>query len=194
MKTMSGTNSNTILVWTKNKNILRFTSEIAEELKLNIYHATIETDLIAIPCFLMIVDTEKLKDDFLSDFNQIAKYMDSGKRSIMVFGKRIKNLPFHIKFLVTYANRAITKEYILNLVNKAMNPKQNIKQVLFKQRIRRLIFLYTLLDEGKVLATKEMSELFEITDRTLRRDIKVLRDVCDKEITYDKDIGYYFHP
>lgn len=173
---------------------MRFTSEIAEELKLNIYHATIETDLIAIPCFLMIVDTEKLKDDFLSDFNQIAKYMDSGKRSIVVFGKRIKNLPFHVKFLVTYANRAITKEYVLDLVNKARNPKQNLKQGLFKQRMQRIIFLYKLLDEGKVLVTKEMSELFEISDRTLRRDIKVLRDVCDKDITFDKDIGYYFQP
>jgi hypothetical protein len=192
MKTMSATN--TILVWTKNQNIIRFTTEIAEKLKLSIYHATIETDLIAIPCFLMIVDTEKLKDDFLSDFNQIAKHMDSGKRSIIVFGKRINNLPFHVKFLITYANRAITKDYILNLVNKARNPKQNIKQGLFKQRIQRIIFLYKLLDEGKVLVTKEMSELFEISDRTLRRDIKVLRDVCDKDITYDKDIGYYFQP
>jgi predicted DNA-binding transcriptional regulator YafY len=37
-----------------------------------------------------------------------------------------------------------------------------------------------------------MGEFFEMSDRTLRRDIKILRDVCDKEIAFDKDCGYYF--
>ena len=65
---------------------------------------------------------------------------------------------------------------------------------MFKERIHRIIFLHKLLDEGKVIATKEMGELFEMSDRTLRRDIKILRDVCDKEIAFDKDYGYYFLP
>ena len=173
---------------------MRFISEIAIELNLSIYNAEVETDLIAVPCFLMIVDTEKLKDDFLSDFNQIAKQMDSGVRSILVVGKRLMNLPFHVKLLVTYANRMITKDYLLKIINTARDTKRNVKQDIFKERIHRIIFLYKLLGEGKVIATKDMSELFEMSDRTLRRDIKVLRDVCDKEIIFDKDSGYYFLP
>jgi hypothetical protein len=186
--------SNTILLWTKNQHIIRSTSEIAVELNLTIHNAEVETDLIAVPCFLMIVDTEKLKDDFLTDFNQIAKHMDSGVRSILVVGKRLMNLPFHVKLLVTYANRTITKDYLLKIINTARDTKRNVKQDMFKERIHRIIFLYKLLDEGKVIATKEMGELFEMSDRTLRRDIKVLRDVCDKEIIFDKDSGYYFLP
>ncbi len=187
-------NSNTILLWTKNQHIIRFTSEIAVELNLTIYNSEVEADLIAVPCFLMIVDTEKLKDDFLSDFNQIAKHMDSGVRSILVVGKRLMNLPFHVKLLVTYANRTITKGYLVKIINTACDIKRNVKQDMFKERIHRIIFLYKLLVEGKVIATKEMGELFEMSDRTLRRDIKILRDVCDKEIIFDKDSGYYFLP
>ena len=190
----NASNSNTILVWTKSKTIIRITSEIAEELKLNIYKVAVETDLIAVPCFLMIVDTEKLKDDFLSDFNQIAKHMDSGVRSILVVGKRLMTLPFYVKLLVTYANRTITKDYLLKIINTARDTKRNVKQDMFKERIHRIIFLYKLLDEGKVIGTKEMCEFFEMSDRTLRRDIKILRDVCDKEIIFDKDYGYYFLP
>ena len=187
-------NSNTILLWTKNQSIIRLTSEIAIEFNLSIYNVEEETDLIAVPCFLMIIDTEKLKDDFLSDFNQIAKYIDSGVRSILVVGKRLMNLPFHVRLLVTYANRTITKDYLLKIINTARDTKRNVKQDMFKERIHRIIFLYKLLDEGKLFATKEMGELFEMSDRTLRRDIKILRDVCDKEIFFDKDSGYYFLP
>ncbi|MEI6681635.1 MAG: HTH domain-containing protein [Bacteroidota bacterium] len=190
----SASNSNTILLWTKNQHIRRLTSEIAVELNLSIYNVEEETDLIAVPCFLMILDTEKLKDDFLSDFNGIAKHMDSGVRSILVVGKRLLNLPFHVKLLVTYANRTITKDYLLKIINTARDIKRNVKQDMFKERIHRIIFLYKLLDEGKVIATKEMGELFEMSDRTLRRDIKILRAVCDKEIVFDKDSGYYFLP
>lgn len=185
-------NRNTILLWTKNQHIIKFTSEITKELALNIYNVEVETDLIAIPSFLMIVDAENLKDDFLLDFNQIAKHMDSGVRSIFVVGKRLMNLPFHVKLLVTYANRTITKEYLLKIINKTRDVKRNVKQDMFKERIHRIIFLYKLLDEGKVIPTKEMGEFFEMSDRTLRRDIKILRDVCDKEIAFDKDCGYYF--
>jgi len=86
----------------------------------------------------------------------------------------------------------VTKEYIHNLILKAMNPKKNIKQDVFRDKIHRIIFLYKLLNEGKDIVTNEICELFEISDRTLRRDIKVLRDVCDNEIYFDKDKGYYF--
>ena len=188
----SHTETNTVLVWTKNKEIIGFTSEIAQELNLKIYYADIETDLLAIPCFMMFVDTEKLRDDFLSDFNEIAKHMDSGKQSIVVIGKRLMNLPFHVKPFVINAKRNITKEYIYKLVVKARQFKQHVKQDIFKKRINRIIFIYKLLDEGKVIITSEMCDLFETSDRTLRRDIKVLRDVCDKEIRFDKDSGYYF--
>jgi hypothetical protein len=190
----STSNSNTILVWTTNKPIIKFTSEIAIDLNLTIYKVEVETDLIAVPCFLMIVDTENLKENFLSDFNQIAKHMDSGVHSILVVGKRIMNLPFHVKLLVDYANRTITKDYLLKIINTARDTKLNVKQDMFKERIHRIIFLYKLLDEGKVIATKEMGELFEMSDRTLRRDIKILRDVCDKEIIFYKYSGYYFLP
>jgi hypothetical protein len=190
MKTYSA--ANTILVWTNNQDIIRFSSDIAEDLKLNIYHADVETDLMAVPCFLMIVDSEKLKEIFLSDFNKIAKHMDDSKCSIVVFGKRLTNVPYYVKALIKYGNKIITKEYIHNLILKAMNSKKNIKQNVFREKIHRIIFLYKLLNEGKGIVTNEICELFEISDRTLRRDIKVLRDVCDNEIFFDKDKGYYF--
>jgi hypothetical protein len=174
IKTYSATN--TILVWTNNQNIIWFTSKIAEYLKLNIYHAEVETDLMAVPCSLMIVDTEKLKEIFLSVFNKIAKHMDAGKCSIVVFEKRLTNVPYYVKELVSYGNKTITKEYTHNLILKAMSPKKNIKQDVFREKIHRIIFLYKLLNEGKDIVTNEICELFEISDRTLRRDIKVLRD------------------
>jgi hypothetical protein len=185
--------SKTILMWTKNPPISKFTLEIAKELKLNVHNIKTETDLLAIPCFLIIVDTEKLKTELLSDFNQIAKHMNPNECSIIVFGKRIINAPFYVKPLLTYANKAITKEYLEKLIKKAMTFPKKIKQDMFKQRINRIIYLYKLLDEGKVIETKDICFYFEISDRTLRRDVKVLRDVCDKEIMFNKDSGYYFN-
>jgi hypothetical protein len=189
METYSTTK--TILVWTKNKELISFASEIAEELYLNIYLAKDDIDLIAVPCFLMLVDTEKLRDDFLLGFNQFAKEMEPEKSSIIVFGKRLRNVPFSVRPLLKYANSVITKEYIFMLINKAMKPRMNIKHEIFKQRIHRIIYMYKLLDEGKVIISKEFSEFFDVSDRTIRRDIKILREVCDQEIFFDKDRGYY---
>ena len=185
--------SKTILMWTNNPLILKFTQEIAKELKLNIHHAKTETDILAIPCFLMMIETEKLKEELLSDFNQIVKHMNPSECSIIVFGKRLTNAPFYVKPLLTYANKAITKEYLEKLIKKAMISTKKIKQDMFKQRINRIMYLYKILDEGKVIETKDICFYFEISDRTLRRDVKVLRDVCDKEIMFNKDSGYYFN-
>jgi len=52
----------------------------------------------------------------------------------------------------------------------------NIKQDVLREKIHRIIFLYKLLNEGKDILTNEICELFEISVRALRRDIKVLRD------------------
>lgn len=182
----------TILLWTKNPDIIKFSKEIAEEYKLEIYNAECESDIIAIPGFINIIDSEKLNDNFLKGFNQYAKFLDTAEYSILVFGKRLINVPFYVKLLIAYINKPITKAYIRKLIFKAMNPKKAIKQEIFKKRINRIIHLYKKLDEGDI-KIEDACIFYEISSRTLRRDIRVLRDSCDEEINFKKDRGYYIY-
>lgn len=183
--------ANTILLWTKNQDIIKFTTDIAQELKLNIYNGKVLADLTQVPSFIIIVDTEFLIDNFQVDFNNYIRKEDSNRCSLVIVGKKLVGVPYRVKPLITYVEKAITKEYIHSLIEKAMGPIKNPKQEKFEQRVHRIIYLYILLNEGKKkVFTKDLIEHFQISERTLRRDIKVLKDVCDKEIVFDKDYGY----
>lgn len=179
---------NTVLVWTKNKTIIKYTSEIANEMKFELLKADCGSDLIAAPCFLMIIDAEKLTDDFLSSFNKLAKCID-WNCSILVYGKKISNIPSHVNKLISFYNKPFTKSFIKNKVLEGLKSKKVLKKDIFRKIIFRLITLYKMLDK-EIVIPKDACDIFEISDRTLRRDIKILRDVCEGEILFNKKTGY----
>jgi DeoR/GlpR family transcriptional regulator of sugar metabolism len=49
-----------------------------------------------------------------------------------------------------------------------------------------------MLDHGEPIKTKEICERFKISERTLRRDIKILKEVdLERPIYFDPEEGYF---
>ena len=58
----------------------------------------------------------------------------------------------------------------------------------------RLLIMYSQLLDGKVLNKKELAEQFQVSPRSIQRDIEVLRCFfaerhLQQEVVYDKDVG-----
>ncbi len=62
-----------------------------------------------------------------------------------------------------------------------------VRQRAFHDRVRRIVLLHYELRASSVLAVDRVLERHGITERTLRRDLKVLRDVFpDLDVTYER--------
>lgn len=68
----------------------------------------------------------------------------------------------------------------------------NVKEKQLHDKIKRIIFLYDILKKGNDINTVKNWAKFGITERTLGRDVKVLRDLdLHRTILYSKDRGYH---
>jgi predicted DNA-binding transcriptional regulator YafY len=66
------------------------------------------------------------------------------------------------------------------------------RQEALLNQVSRLIDLYQLLKMGLPIHVEETCAKYKISDRSLRRDIKLFKDVNpDRKISFDKVKGYY---
>ena len=70
-------------------------------------------------------------------------------------------------------------------IRKSDNPNEKLKH-----SVSRIIQIYELLREDKDVFTDKICEEFKISERTFRRDIKLLKDVYEVEIIPDNEKGY----
>jgi hypothetical protein len=275
----SYSNTNTIIVWSENKELKKYVNEIAKSIGIHIHAAKNVTDLFAVPCFLKIVDAIHLKEIHIWLDNQPELFFDNYLDKILYYSKSrysesrilvqiIEEIPFNISkkylteiiekyneiairweevkikqfksraFRVVYLHHIIkTETYlciadlirVLNLSErnirrdietlKIIYPKldigfdkdghrfgmrrmgsravsiakvPNVKEKQLHDKIKRIIFLYDILKKGNSINVEKNCAKFDITERTLSRDIKVLRDLdLHRTIIYSKDRGYH---
>ena len=60
-----------------------------------------------------------------------------------------------------------------------------------KSKIYRITFIYDALRRGVTVRTEDLCDIFDVSDRTIRRDFKILSEVLDEKISYDKDGGFF---
>jgi len=52
--------TDTIILWSENKEIIKYTHELAKELGVQVFEPEVISDLVAIPCFFKIIDAKHL--------------------------------------------------------------------------------------------------------------------------------------
>lgn len=70
-------------------------------------------------------------------------------------------------------------------IRKSDNPHEKLKN-----SVGRIIHIYELLRKGEEVFTEKICTEFKISERTLRRDLKLLKDVYEVEIVPDAVKGY----
>jgi hypothetical protein len=267
-------NTDTIILWSDNKEIGKYTIELAKELGVSVYAPDIISDFFAVPGFIRIIDSEKLlellrisgRNTFIDEYF----YFDDCK--ILVSGQFRFVVTYPLRKNVEFLPEIISKKILLPIIKhslesairesefrnnqfkkknfriltlhhlieskgnidieklafryklstktigrdleilKAINPTQSFfskltsyktnkpkntfvlskRQIASTNQLKRLIDLYQLLKDGLVINVEKTCAKYKITERSIRRDIKLLRDVNpERKIIYDKIKGYY---
>jgi hypothetical protein len=180
--------TNTILVWTENKDIVKFTNEIAKELRLKIWTAKSTTDLMAVPCFLQIIDSVHLKDLIINLDKEAKEYFNYNEAKILLCDKFRFVLPLN----VIEAPQIISKIYLYTLTKGNLDlalREESFRKKQYKKRSWRAIYLYHLIANGEKIDMKGLAIKFDLTgneNKTITRGFDLL-----KEIYPTLEISYY---
>lgn len=178
--------TDTILVWSENKEIVQFSKEIAKELGLKLFKPTKITDLMAVPCFLKIIDSIHLKELLTELDKEKEEYFSFNETKIIVNGKYKFTLPYPARELVLEAPYVISKKYLFNIIKENLESalrEEEFRNNQYKKRSWRAIYLYHLIISGETLNIQKITNKFDLTgneDKTIKRGLELLMEIDPK--------------
>lgn len=167
---------NTVLLATANKELRALLGTLAIP-ELRVYEAKQKQDIVAVPYCVAYIDADRLYADLVTSLAEMAEDGDPGFR-LVVLGS-VPEMPGHLKAITTAAPYVWSRKIVQQQITSAMSHSsgEQKRQQQFQDRVYRIIQLYHDLREGKVVAIDSILGRYDITERTLRRDLKVLRDL-----------------
>lgn len=198
---------NSVLIWTENKELMTLTEKVIGKLGLQLKEADCATDLIAIPCFYIIIDAPKLNKESIELLHEMAKVMYENEQKILLISESSQRIPKRLQKFIKRIDNIPLESELMNCINdaKILNPvyKRKILNENFnyknfdhtKKRIFRVWYIYNELKkkDGCVNAY-HYSTIFDVSDKTIHRDIDILRDF-ECNIIHDaqgmQGSGYY---
>lgn len=177
---------NTVLLATANTELRALLGTLAIP-ELYVYEAKHKEDIVAIPYCLAYIDADRLDADLVTFLAEMAEDADPGFR-LVVLGTT-PDMPASLKAITTVAPYVWSRKIIVQQITVAMGQARGAhkRQQQFQERVYRIIQLYHELREGKVVEIDRILGRYGMTERTLRRDLKVLRDLFpDLPVIYDR--------
>lgn len=175
--------TSTIAVWSDNTEIIKYINAIAKELKLNIFDPEHVVDLIAIPCFLKILDAKHfdiLIRELSGSCNEYFLYNDC---KIAIYGKEKTDMQRIPKNLIEEIPFVLSKKYFSKLIKQELDSvikEDAYRKKQFKKRIFRIMALYHTHENGEYINIEKISTRFDIDARTFRRDLEALKKAVPK--------------
>jgi hypothetical protein len=168
---------NTILVYSKSKVLIDLLKTLDKENNVKYFKVKKVEDFIAVPSFMVIVDSSLLNDKIIDIFSQIVPFEQINEYSIILLGANSLKIPNSIKKYITMIN-----ENLVGLNNIIKRKYGFIKPKLTKQnqmieKYRRIINLYVKSSSDHQLDIDQYCNEYNVTERTLRRDIKLLKAI-----------------
>lgn len=184
----------TILLLNKDKEITSIVEKIAHSLKLKIYYGEIVTDLYAIPNFFSVIDTDIFDEECLDILKDLHSF-DNPKEFCLFLSKPV-HIPRELKRLVVFAqnNGKLEAQLRTEIINRQSNIKKRKtdKKSLTRKLSRLFSILRKLEPEGNYVRVSELSKEFDVSEKTIMRDIQFLRFEGCEDIRYDpQKKGFY---
>lgn len=184
--------NNKITHWTSNTHIIKCLQSINKILKIELLSINCAEDLIAIPGFINIVDSHILTEKLLTGLNPFLKHWDNDERMILAVGKRFAIDDVEIKKLFKFIPDSADEQTLLGIIKYRINLKTaKRKEDIQKSKIYRIIFIYNALYRNVPMRTENLYEIFDVSERTIRRDFKILSEVLDKKISYSANFEFH---
>ncbi|MEI6764690.1 MAG: HTH domain-containing protein [Bacteroidota bacterium] len=196
----------TVLIWTKDDSLKERVRTAVEKLGLRLVTAECDADIIGIPCFYVILDSSKLNAPLTEYLNKMARVMADYEQTILIVGTNRHRIPNPLKNFVVKLDEVPDSLFLEKSIEKAHDNcpavmRQNMNNTFAytqfdrtKKRIFRVWYLHKeLTKKGGYANTKVFANIFNVSEKTILRDIKILKDFSC-EIYYDgwaQNKGFY---
>lgn len=177
--------------WPLSKNVETLSEILSKKLLLPIIKSNLEMAIREVAfrkkqfkqrVFRVLTLYHLIEWDGYIDKEMLAFRYDTSVRTIGRDLNFLKKINPNISFDITSNNPNDKKKKIAS----------SKRQIEAQNQVKRLIELYKLLENGLFINVEETCTKYEISCRTLRRDIKLLEDVNpDRKISFNKVNGYY---
>jgi hypothetical protein len=146
----------------------------------NLYIADKDTDILAVPCFMIILDASKMSSELQDALVEIYREADFQQPRIFIVGNQFDlpdTLKSHCVFL-TEDELKYTKLKSLVYSERKRENNELKRQLQFQARLKRIIALL----EEKNQSNEDLLEKYKISVSTLKRDLAVINNLfCDSE-------------
>lgn len=179
---------NTILIFHQDKDLIDATIKIARELKLTLYLADKFEDLIAVPYFFALVNPLLLVEADLKNLEYFYSNENVKEISFLFTVKPDFKIPQKIKKLIIntpdYVDYNYLKIKILSLKSTIKRHKNGAGS--YDKKLSRLFYIIRKSEcKNSVLFLNELCNEFNVSEKTIKRDIALINSIGD-EIVFDK--------
>lgn len=197
---------NTVLIWTSREDLKKKAGIVADKLGLHLTQAECDADIIGIPCFFVVIDVEKLNTPLTEYLNKMARVMADYEQTILLVGHYRHRMPSPLKSFIIKIETEPDTEFLETIIKKAHDNCPAVMRLALnstfayaqfdqtKKRIFRVWYLHReLTKKGGYVNTKVFANIFSVSEKTILRDIKILKDFSC-EIYYDgwtQNKGFY---
>lgn len=191
---MKYSHDNTILIWSDDDSVKFLFKKIAKSLRLNLYDIEIETDIYAVPYFFAFIDAKKLRKETFTILKEVLIYENPKEFIIVLYNNLNTKIPSSIKKYFKTIEGEITDTKLRTLIlNKhtAIKRHQQNKKSYDKIIFRTIYIIKKLMQKNTVLKIEDLCVEFNVSEKTIKRDIELLRSMGE-DIEYSKlERGYY---
>jgi len=183
----------TILSWTNDKRVLSSLRNISKELNLNLYEAEVEQDLYGVPYFFVVVDGDKISKVILMNLKEIICNENYKELGILVIGDVSLKIPVAIKKFFIQTEEGVTSDFLkATILNKRYSINRHSKNNRsYDKTVFRIIYvLKKLMRPKELVRVEELCQEFNVSEKTIKRDIALLRSMGE-EIVFDKNRNGY---
>lgn len=170
---------NSILVYSDSNELNKYLTEIGLQNKFSIYQIVDSSDILALPGFILFIDLKKINHNIKEILKIVSEENDFSFFKIVIIGFLSKDLFFQIKKNIVFIEVVYSKKQIQELVLKSfkMNLNMSKKETLLKKKIYRIVHFQNLIREKGIIDIDQLCVSYDISKRTLRRDLKIIKDL-----------------
>ncbi len=161
---------------------------ICKELDLRIYQMDCSSDIAAYPYFLLVLNPDNFSQDDSDILHDMLKVYDDKEISVL-FTKQPKfKLTTKLKKFTIKQPRVFNydnlKLIILNKRNALL--RRGKKKISYDKKLYRMLYIMlNLMDKSKHIATQDLCNEFHVSEKTVQRDIDMLR-ILGNDINFNK--------
>jgi hypothetical protein len=181
--------TDTIILWSENKELVKYVHDVAKQLNVQIFVPDVIGDFVAIPCFIRIIDSERINEivSYSGEGTFMNEYFNYDDCIILVSGEIRTKVPWPLSKNIEKLPVILSKKLLLPIIKSNLEMavrEAAFRKKQFKQRVFRILTLYDLIEWGSYIDKERLAFRYDTSVRTIGRDLNFLK-IINPNISFE---------